>query len=365
VAADDEFFHLGGHSLLATRLTSRIRAAFDVDLPIRTVFDAPVLRDMAAAHRRGARHGAPAIAAAAGAGPRGPEAVFPTSFAQERFWFVDRLLPGGTLYNMLAAVPLSADADPDVVRRVLAEVERRHQVLRTVFRDAADGPVQVVLAPRGVPLEVVDLRALPPFDREAAERERFLAEMAAPYDLERGPLFRATLLRRGAGEDVLLLGLHHAVGDGVSMEVLRREIGALHGAFSRGEPSPLPELPVQYGDFAAWQRRWLSGEVLDAQLGLVDRRARRRAHRAGAPGGPAARRRAGPRGRRPLVPRPRRPSPTRPRAPRARRARRRSWSTWPPSARSSAATRRRTTCWSGRRWTGARSRSWSRSWASS
>ncbi len=184
---------------------------------------------------------------------------FPLSFAQQRLWFLNQFDPGTSLYNMPMAFRLRGPLDAAALERALGEIVRRHEVLRTTFSTVEGEPVQVV-APPGpwtLPVEEVD---------EAEVRRRLHAEAARPFDLEAGPLFRGTLLRCGPGEHVILLCMHHVVSDGLSMEVLCRELAALYDAFGRGERSPLPELPIQYADFAVWQRERLRGPVLERQL---------------------------------------------------------------------------------------------------
>ncbi len=193
---------------------------------------------------------------------------YPLSFSQQRLWFLDRLEPGSAAYNLPDALRLRGRLDPALLARVLGEIVRRHEVLRTTFGLVAGRPVQTVSPPGPFPLPRIDLDDLP---AAAAEREaRRLAEedAALPFDLARGPHLRARLLRLTASgaEHVVLLNLHHIVSDGWSVAVLVRELTLLYGAFSAGRPSPLPELPIQYADFADWQHRELSGEVLAGHL---------------------------------------------------------------------------------------------------
>ena len=190
----------------------------------------------------------------------------PLSFGQQRLWFLDRLEPGSSAYNLSRALRLRGALDVAVLRRALDEIVRRHEPLRTVF-SAADGePVQVVLPAVAVELAVEDLSILPADAREADAARRASEAAAAPFDLARGPLFRAALLRLAADEHVLLLAMHHAVGDGWSIGVLFREIEALYAAFLAGAPSPLAPLPLRYADHALRQRAELAGEALDRPL---------------------------------------------------------------------------------------------------
>ncbi|MEW5926225.1 MAG: amino acid adenylation domain-containing protein [Gemmatimonadota bacterium] len=267
VGVRDGFFELGGHSLLATRVVARARAALGVELPLRALFDAPTVEGLAqradALLREGARArpAAPILAAPRDGSP------LPLSFAQQRLWFIDRLEPGSAAYNLAFPLRLRGALDARALARALTEVVRRHEALRTVFRAAEGGPVQVVLPAGPLPLPAVDLGGLPEEAREA-EALRLAAEDAErPFDLARGPLIRAALLRLGEGDSVLLGAMHHVAGDGWSMGVLFRETSALYAAFVAGEPSPLPEPPVQYADFTAWQRAHLTDAALEGQLG--------------------------------------------------------------------------------------------------
>ncbi|MBW3656018.1 MAG: AMP-binding protein, partial [Gemmatimonadetes bacterium] len=190
----------------------------------------------------------------------------PLSFTQERLWFLDRLQPGLAAYTLGSGLRLSREVDVATLRRALDALVERHEALRTTFREAGGVPVQVVHPPAPFPLSLVDLSGLSAERSEAAVQALVHDEAARPFDLEAGPLFRVVLVRLGAAEHVLLVSLHHIVGDGWSMDVLRRELAALYDAARDGRPSPLPELPVQYADFATWQRGELQGPALTAQL---------------------------------------------------------------------------------------------------
>jgi amino acid adenylation domain-containing protein len=266
IGRDDDFFALGGHSLLATRVVSRIREELGIDLPLVTVFENPTLADLAAAVERETASAADdgPIAGLISAGAGAFEA--PLSFAQERLWFLEQLRPGSSAYNIPAAIRLAGALDPAVLAACFDEVVRRHAALRTTFLTVGGDPLQQVDPPAGIPLPLVDLAALPEEIRRPEALRRTTAEAAAPFDLAAGPLLRTTLLRLGEDEHLLLLTLHHIVADGWSVGILVREIAALYAAFAAGQPSPLPELPVQYADFALWQRRRLSGERLSGEL---------------------------------------------------------------------------------------------------
>ncbi|HEX6746468.1 MAG TPA: amino acid adenylation domain-containing protein [Longimicrobium sp.] len=260
----DHFFELGGHSLLATRVAARVRQVFGVDLPIRAVFERPVLSELAAEIDQLRGTGAAADDAIA---PAAREGDLPLTFAQERLWFVDALDPGSPAYAIPFSYRITGALDAEALRRALAELVRRHEPLRTTL-PAVDGvPVQrIAPAPADFDLPVADLRHLPESERRA-EAGRLAAEASGHrFDLARGPLFRASLVHVADAEHHLLLNLHHVIGDGWTVGVLKEELSALYGAFSRGEPSPLPEPALQYADYAAWQREHLSGAALERQV---------------------------------------------------------------------------------------------------
>ncbi|HVF62225.1 MAG TPA: amino acid adenylation domain-containing protein [Thermoanaerobaculia bacterium] len=264
VGAHDSFFALGGHSLLAARLVSRLRGEFAVEVPLRRIFEVPTLAALAAEIAALKTRGARAEAAIERVTRDRPLLA---SFGQDRLWFLDRLDPGSTAYTMAAAWSLSGPLVVPALRAALAEVVRRHEALRTVFAAAGDaGAVQRVspFAPPPVPL--VDLAAVPPTARAAAARALAAAHARRPFDLAHGPLFRAALLRLGAEEHLLLFAVHHTVSDAWSQGVLVAELSELYAAAIAGRPSPLPPLPIQYADYAAWQRRRLQGRALAAQV---------------------------------------------------------------------------------------------------
>ncbi|HEX6202079.1 MAG TPA: condensation domain-containing protein, partial [Thermoanaerobaculia bacterium] len=269
VGREDDFFALGGHSLAVTRLLARVEDAFGVALPVREVFRAPRLAELAAA-----------VEAARGAGETaGPPLVpvprtgdLPLSFAQQRLWFLDRFAGGRSPYRLAAALRLAGRLDRGALAAALAGVVARHEALRTTFAEVGGRPVQRVGPPFRPALPLVDLAALPAA-RRRREAGRLLAAAAArPFDLVRGPLVAALLVREAGAAHLLALTLHHLVADGTSLGVLARDLAALYAAARSGEAPALPPLPVQVGDFAVWQRRRLAGEELERQLDFWRRR---------------------------------------------------------------------------------------------
>ncbi|HYH82072.1 MAG TPA: condensation domain-containing protein, partial [Longimicrobium sp.] len=264
VGVDDDFFALGGHSLLATRLLSRVQNALAVVVPLRALFEGPTVAELAVRVEEMRRAGLPVLPPVV---PVDRDRPLPLSFAQERLWFLDRLEGGSAPYNIPAALRFTGALDVDALERSLGEIVRRHESLRTVFREVDGGAVQVIAPFAGFALPVDDLSGLHETARETEVRRRAREDAARPFDLAEGPLFRAALLRVADEEHVLLLCIHHIVSDGWSTGVLHRELGTLYAAFARGEGDPLPPLPVQYADYAVWQREQLRGEALDRQVG--------------------------------------------------------------------------------------------------
>jgi amino acid adenylation domain-containing protein len=265
VGIHDNYFELGGHSLIATHLLARVREALGVELPLRRLFDAPTVAGLASAVEQALQGGAGDPPPPLVRIPRHGE--LPLSFAQERLWFLDQLEPGGRAYNLHAALDLDGPLDFAALAAALCEVVRRHEVLRTTFRSAAGRPLAVVHEPRRCALPLVDLRRLDaPAGRGAEVGRRSREEARRAFDLAAGPLLRVRLLRLAEQEHVALITMHHIASDGESVQVLIREVVELYRAGAAGLSSPLPELPVQYLDYAAWQRSWLTGAVVERQL---------------------------------------------------------------------------------------------------
>ncbi|HST60675.1 MAG TPA: condensation domain-containing protein, partial [Longimicrobium sp.] len=263
VGVTESFFELGGHSLLAVRMVSRVQQVFGVELPLRALFEGPTVGELAGRVEEMRRAELPLLPPVV---PVDRTQPLPLSFAQERLWFLDRLDPGSATYNIPVAWRLGGTLDAAALERALGEIVRRHESLRTVFTEVNGSPVQTIAPFGGFALPVEDLLGLGEADREAAVRQRGGEEARRAFDLAAGPLFRAALLRLGEEDHVLLFSMHHIVSDGWSMGVLFRELSALYEAYLEGRESPLPERPVQYPDYAVWQREQLEGEALDRQL---------------------------------------------------------------------------------------------------
>jgi amino acid adenylation domain-containing protein/non-ribosomal peptide synthase protein (TIGR01720 family) len=264
VGVHDNFFVLGGHSLLALQMAARMLAAFQVELPLNTLFDSPTLETLAQEIEKARQSNeGPSIPPIQRA-PR--DGALPLSFPQQRLWFLDQLAPGSASYNIPLALRLEGVLDLAVLREALETLVRRHEVLRTTFRTVQGQPRQEISPEPRVPLEVHELSSLPEADRESEVLRLMTVEAGRPFDLAEGPLLRASLLRLGAQDHVLLFSMHHIVTDAWSMGVVAREVAALYEAALRHALSPLPELPLQYADYAVWQRQWLQGDVLRAQL---------------------------------------------------------------------------------------------------
>ena len=261
---DDNFFDLGGHSLLAIQFKARVKREFQIDLPLRRMFETPTIAGIAECIeelrppnklpqypplKRVERNGS-----------------LPLSFAQQRLWFLDQLEPGSPLYNINTLLRLSGRLNAAVLERTLNEIVRRHEVLRTNYRVVDEQPVQVIAPELRLKLKIVDIRHIARDQTETKMQRLAAKEARQPFDLASRPLLRACLIRLDDEEHVLSFTMHHIVSDGWSIGVLAHEVATLYRAFVADHESPLPELPIQYGDFAVWQREWLQSETTTKQL---------------------------------------------------------------------------------------------------
>jgi len=264
VGIHDNFFDLGGHSLLATRLVSKIRHVFQIEMPLRTLFDWPTVAGLSS-------HLEQALRAQSGLQTRPPlpaprEEEVPLSFAQQRLWFLHQLEPSSSAYNVPAALHIKGALKIGILIRCLDEIIRRHESLRTTFPIVDGNPIQNIAPALELEMPRVNLSDLSGTEQQARVQSLIAEESARPFDLTRGPLLRALLLRLAEDEHVLLLTAHHITADGWSVKVFIRELATLYEAYSHECLSPLSELPVQYADFSIWQRQYLTGDMLAAQL---------------------------------------------------------------------------------------------------
>src|SRR2546429_1293221 len=260
----DNFFELGGHSLLAIQIIWRVREALQVDLPISSLFETPTLEQFA--QRITTIYQTTQGVHVAPIEPILRPAVLPLSFAQQRLWFLDQWEPNSPLYNVPLAMRLNGSLQLTVLEQSLNEIIRRHETLRTTFATVEGQPVQVIAPSLSLELLTVDLSAVALLEQESEVQRLTSDEAQRPFDLTRGPLLRAQVLRLSELWHVLQFTMHQLFSDDWTLEVLFQELSALYAAYATGQPSPLPQLPIQYADFSLWQRQWLQGEELEGQL---------------------------------------------------------------------------------------------------
>ncbi|MBA54635.1 MAG: hypothetical protein CMK89_09285 [Pseudomonadales bacterium] len=257
----DNLFDVGGNSLLATRIVSRIKKQFEIPLSVRELFVAPTIAELAMAVERASQtKGVPPIE------PIKDDAPIPLSYAQQRLWFLDQLEPGSTAYNMPGAFRLHGRINVRALQQSVYAIVSRHDVLRTTMQLVEDEPVQVVAPAADWSMQVVELASETAQQQQVRIDQEVEALYGHAFNLSAGPLFYVKLLVLGAEDYVLLINMHHIVSDGWSNGILMRELGMLYDAYSHGRSSPLPDLKIQYTDFARWQRQWLSGDELERQV---------------------------------------------------------------------------------------------------
>ncbi|BAZ49869.1 amino acid adenylation domain-containing protein [Nostoc sp. NIES-4103] len=303
IGIHDNFFELGGHSLLATQVISRMRTAWAVEIPLRSLFENPTIAGLAKTVESAQKQEQtipPLVAIARNQN-------LPLSFAQQRLWFLNALQPDSAFYNIPIMVRLEGQLNQAALEQSLNEIIQRHEVLRTNFITVDSQPIQIIHPNQNLNVQLLELRSQP--EKNLAQTtdetphplcatDTFLKsgnpptevsssaplgdqthsiqhpqaqqlatqEIQRPFNLTCDPLVRATLLKLSQTDHILLLVIHHIVCDGWSIGILAQELAALYQAFNQQLPSPLPTLPIQYADFAVWQRQWLQKDVLDPQL---------------------------------------------------------------------------------------------------
>jgi len=258
VGVHDNFFDLGGHSLLATQVIARIRSKLGIDIPLIHLFESPTIAEFATYIG-----GDAADAADTGTiQPRGSDGPAPLSFAQQRLWFLEQLDPGNPAYNFPMATRFRGELNRAALQQALEQLIERHESLRTRFVSDGKTPLQEVVAATGISIEEVDASDYP--QPELFDTLTELSQL--PFDLSKAPLLRAHLLKTGKDEHVLLLGTHHIVSDGWSLSILFNDFATLYNSAASGSNADLESLPIQYADYATWQKEWLTDEELERQL---------------------------------------------------------------------------------------------------
>ncbi|MBD2625734.1 non-ribosomal peptide synthetase [Trichormus variabilis] len=264
VGVNDNFFELGGHSLLATQLISRLRQVFQRELPLQKIFEFPTVAELATVvetiTQAEERLVSPPIL------PVSRENHLPLSFAQQRLWFIEQLQPNNAAYNISSAVHVLGNLNITALESCLNEIIKRHESLRTAFIAVEGLPIQVITENLQLPLPVIDLQTLSKSEQETQIQQFIHKETQQPFDLSQLPLLRVILLKLSSTEYVVIFTMHHIISDAWSTAVMIREILTLYPAFAEGKSFALPELPIQYADFAVWQRQWLQGQVLENHL---------------------------------------------------------------------------------------------------
>ena len=260
------FFEAGGHSLLSVRLVGEVRTQLAVELAIRDVFDTPQLSQLAALVDQNAGQATrPQVVAV-----ERQSNLLPTSFAQQRLWFIDQMDGASVQYNMPGALRFKGAFDETIVEQAFARIVERHEPLRTVFVDGPEGAQQLIHEQVDFRLTVIDLTELSGKPQAQALQQAVRFDANQPFDLREDLMLRCTFIRLSSNEGALLFNMHHIASDGWSIGVLNKEFWAQYQAIQAGKPDPFGPLSIQYADYAQWQRDWLEGAVLEAQLNYWD-----------------------------------------------------------------------------------------------
>ena len=264
IARHGNFFNLGGHSLLVTQVLARVREYLKVEVPVRSIFEAPTLEQFARLIEEQISHGRQSELTTITKVSRDGE--LPLSYSQQRMWFIEQLSSGVGALNIALGVRLKGPLNVPALEQTFGEIIRRHEGLRTIFPEVDTRPVQIIQSPATFNLPVADLSTLPSEEREGTAARLAQEDILRRFDLANGPLVRPTLLRIENDEHIVICTMHHIIGDGQSFEVLVAEMGQIYSPFSHGTPSLLAEVSLQYVDYAAWQRQWLQGDEMERRL---------------------------------------------------------------------------------------------------
>ncbi|NOG44271.1 MAG: amino acid adenylation domain-containing protein [Calditrichaeota bacterium] len=264
VGALDNFFDLGGHSLLATQMVSRIRDTFKIELELKSLFETSSLGDLAAiiqqTNRESNKENIPDLF------PVSREKNIPLSFSQQRLWFLDQMEPESPSYNIPVAIKVSGRLDISALNKAVKEIIKRQESFRTSFT-TENGQAKVVIHKElDFELQAEDYCSIPEEQKEVRIKEIVIEEARKPFKLDQSPLFRVRILKTSETEAAILLTMHHIISDGWSVNVLFYELAQFYASFNNGTPPLLPEMEIQYADFAHWQQSWLTGDVLEKQV---------------------------------------------------------------------------------------------------
>ncbi|GER91676.1 hypothetical protein KDW_58380 [Dictyobacter vulcani] len=265
ISVEDNFFAIGGHSLLASQLVSRLRTAFQLEIPLRTLFDAPTIAEQAVLFEQLRRSQAHTLAPELVAVEQRPQHI-PLSFEQQRLWFLHHMDSESVAYSLPVVIRLKGEIQVKLLENALTEIVRRQESLRTTFTTVNNQPVQQIAPATRFTLPLLTILPQEDLDVEAQALELAQVELQRPFDLEQGPLFRTLLIALSPQEHILVLNMHHIISDGWSVGILVQELTTLYMALNQNSVAPLPELTLQYADYALWQRNWLQKAAMQTQV---------------------------------------------------------------------------------------------------